>query len=87
MPLAEKVPPLMTLSFIATSAQPFGSPGRGLGWERGLTFFKPFTLTALKGVLEDAALRRAPSDALAGDTPACVGRRAFVSEPDTSGAH
>ena len=25
--------------------------------------------------------------ALAGDTPACVGRRAFVSEPDTSRVH
>ena len=39
--------------------------------------FKPFTLAALKGVLEDAAQRRAPSDTLAGDTPACVGRPPF----------
>jgi DNA-binding response OmpR family regulator len=44
--------------------------------------FKPFTLAALKGVLEDAALRRAP-----GNTPTCVGRSAFLSEPDPSSAH
>ena len=31
------------------------------GWQYRLVF-KPFTLAALKGALEDAALRRTPSD-------------------------
>jgi DNA-binding response OmpR family regulator len=43
--------------------------------------FKPFSLAALKAVLEDAALRPAPDD-----TPLFVGRSALLSEPDPSGA-
>ena len=43
--------------------------------------FKPFSLSDLKRVLKDAALRKTASD-----TPGFVGRTAFVSEPDPSGA-
>jgi DNA-binding response OmpR family regulator len=44
--------------------------------------FKPFSLSDLKRVLEDAAVRKT-----GGDTPAFVGRSAFLSEPDPSCAH
>ena len=58
-----------------------GDPAQMKEAERGARpyIFKPFSLSDLKRILENAGRRQA-----AGDTPAFVGRSAFLSEPDPS---